>query len=167
MISFSIPGKISSKTNARPRHWRRRHQASANQRAHGKYSTLVAFRMAARAEIAAAKSVEEVSAVVPKDAPAMLTALAPGQSILVRMIRQAPRALDSDNIAEAFKSLRDGIADAFGVADNHPRIYWLPDQERAKVPAVRVEISAVSVEELLQALAAPILAKHGRKPATP
>lgn len=63
---------------------------------------------------------------------------------IVRLIRIAPRPLDSDNLQSAFKSLRDGIADRLGVKDNDPRVRWEYDQQRGapKLYAVRVEVRA-------------------------
>lgn len=63
---------------------------------------------------------------------------------VVRMARVAPRKLDDDNLRGALKAIRDGIADAFGVKDNDPRIEWRYSQERGppKFYAVRVSISA-------------------------
>lgn len=51
---------------------------------------------------------------------------------LVTLIRVAPRALDSDNLASSFKNLRDGIADRLGVQDNDPRIRWRYEQVKGK-----------------------------------
>lgn len=58
---------------------------------------------------------------------------------IVRIVRVAPRQLDSDNAESAAKSVRDGIADALGVHDRDPRVVWLVDQERGQA-CVRVEL---------------------------
>lgn len=67
-----------------------------------------------------------------------------GSLTVVRMVRVAPRELDDDNLASAFKSVRDGITDAFGLAsDRDPRVAWLPDWERSTTPrssSVRIEV---------------------------
>jgi hypothetical protein len=42
-------------------------------------------------------------------------------------------------MAFSVKAHRDGVADAFGVADNDPRFTWLYAQERG-TPALRIEI---------------------------
>lgn len=52
----------------------------------------------------------------------------------------APRAFDDDNLQSAFKSVRDGVADALGVKDNDPRIEWRYAQEKSKTYGVRIEI---------------------------
>lgn len=59
--------------------------------------------------------------------------------VVVRLVRVAPRQLDSDNAASAAKSVRDGVADALGVDDRDPRVVWLVDQERGQA-RVRVEL---------------------------
>lgn len=60
----------------------------------------------------------------------------------VTITRIAPRALDDDNLAISAKSLRDGIADQFGVPDNDHRLTWRYAQRRGKPReyAVIVEI---------------------------
>lgn len=58
---------------------------------------------------------------------------------IVRIVRVAPRQLDSDNAESAAKSVRDGIADAIRVHDRDQRVVWLVDQERGQA-CVRVEI---------------------------
>jgi hypothetical protein len=40
----------------------------------------------------------------------------------ITMTRLSAGELDDDNLQGAFKAVRDGIADAYGVADNDPRI---------------------------------------------
>jgi hypothetical protein len=60
---------------------------------------------------------------------------------VVRIARVAPRELDDDNLRGALKAIRDGIADAFGVKDNDPRIEWQYAQERGKPKAYSVRIT--------------------------
>lgn len=59
---------------------------------------------------------------------------------VVTMTRISPGTLDDDNLRPALKSIRDGIADAFGVKDNDPRIEWRYAQERGKPKAYAVRI---------------------------
>lgn len=59
----------------------------------------------------------------------------------VTITRIAPRPLDTDNLASACKALRDGIADRFGVADNHPDLTWHYAQRRGRVREHAVEIA--------------------------
>ena len=44
-----------------------------------------------------------------------------GAALVVTLTRVSPRALDSDNLAYAFKAVRDEVAAYFGVNDNDPR----------------------------------------------
>lgn len=63
--------------------------------------------------------------------------------IVIRIVREAPRELDDDNLATACKSFRDGVADAFGVDDRDASIVFLTDQEKAKEASVLVEVYAM------------------------
>ena len=60
----------------------------------------------------------------------------------VKLVRIAPRPLDSDNLAISFKACRDGIADRLGVDDGDSRIDWQYAQEKGepKQYAIRIEI---------------------------
>lgn len=49
---------------------------------------------------------------------------------IVTLVRIAPKPLDDDNLRTAFKSVRDGIADRFGVPDNDKRLTWCYGQAR-------------------------------------
>lgn len=68
----------------------------------------------------------------------------PPLPVIVTLIRLSAGTLDSDNLQGAMKHVRDGVADAFGVADNDPRIAWRYDQERTKrgVYGVRIQMEA-------------------------
>lgn len=58
----------------------------------------------------------------------------------VRFIRYAPRMLDSDNLASAFKAIRDAVAKMAGVSDAPSGgINWTYAQEKSKDYAVRIE----------------------------
>lgn len=50
--------------------------------------------------------------------------------IRVVLIRQAPRKLDSDNLAAAMKSYRDGVADALRIDDGSPLVVWEYTQQK-------------------------------------
>jgi len=58
----------------------------------------------------------------------------------ITLTRIAPRALDDDNLAGGFKSVRDGIADRLKVNDRDPRIQWCYSQERGKPKDYRVRV---------------------------
>lgn len=57
----------------------------------------------------------------------------PDLPVVVQLTRIAGRFLDDDNLAHAFKSVRDGVADALGIKDNDPRVTWAYTQERRGV----------------------------------
>lgn len=61
---------------------------------------------------------------------------------VVKLIRIAPRPLDTDNLASAFKATRDGLADAMNITDNDPRVTWEYTQERGKPKeySARIEV---------------------------
>lgn len=61
-------------------------------------------------------------------------------ALVVLMVRQAPRPLDSDNLASAMKAWRDGIADALGIDDRDKRVQWETEQERCSTPSLRVYV---------------------------
>lgn len=63
---------------------------------------------------------------------------------VVTLTRQAPRALDDDNLASAFKAIRDGVAAALGVDDRDPRVRWAYEQARGPA-AVRVRLEPVAI----------------------
>lgn len=51
---------------------------------------------------------------------------------MVTLVRISSGKLDDDNLQGAFKAIRDGVADAYGVPDNDPRIAWKYAQERCE-----------------------------------
>ncbi len=62
---------------------------------------------------------------------------------VVTLTRMSPRLLDDDNLRQALKATRDGIADWLGVDDRDPLIRWEYGQIKAsKYHAVRVRIEA-------------------------
>lgn len=50
----------------------------------------------------------------------------------ITLTRLGKRTLDTDNLAGAFKSVRDIIADLLGVDDGSDRLTWIYAQEKAK-----------------------------------
>lgn len=62
------------------------------------------------------------------------------RGVTVTLTRVAERALDTDNVRDAFKSMRDGVADAFGIADNDKRIAFEYRQERGTPSKINVRI---------------------------
>jgi hypothetical protein len=51
---------------------------------------------------------------------------------VVTLIRVAPRKLDDDNLASAFKAVRDQVAECIGVDDGDPRVTWRYGQLKGK-----------------------------------
>jgi hypothetical protein len=64
---------------------------------------------------------------------------------VVTMTRLSSGKLDDDNLQGAFKAIRDGIADAFDLADNDPRFTWNYAQEKCKARyyGIRIEIAPI------------------------
>lgn len=59
---------------------------------------------------------------------------------VVTIVRVGKRFLDTDNLANAGKGLRDGIADRLGVDDADPRVTWKYEQQKGDYAAiVRIE----------------------------
>jgi hypothetical protein len=90
------------------------------------------------------------------------TLLARHGALVVRMVRVAPRSLDDDNLATAFKRMRDAIAKSTGVHDASPLVLYVPDAERGDEHLVRVE-----VYEQLGQLEAAAAARVATVPARP
>lgn len=61
-----------------------------------------------------------------------LLSIPPNATIEVHLSRLGKRMLDSDNLASAFKAIRDGIADYLKIDDGDPRISWHYEQALCK-----------------------------------
>lgn len=80
-----------------------------------------------------------------------------GEKLVITLTRIGPGTLDSeDNLAAGFKAVRDGIADALGVNDRHPRLRWFYGQERGgpRVYGARVLFETMTVDEVVERLEA-------------
>lgn len=64
----------------------------------------------------------------------------------VTLTRSAPRELDSDNLASAFKAIRDGIADALELNDADPRLTWRYEQTRGRPREYSVQVEIALAE---------------------
>ena len=63
-----------------------------------------------------------------------------GGPIEILLHRVGKRELDDDNLAYAFKGIRDGIADGLGLDNgNDHRIIWLYAQSTGKEACIRVQ----------------------------
>lgn len=60
----------------------------------------------------------------------------------VTLSRVAARSLDDDNLAHAFKAIRDEIADFFGLDDGSPRWEWRYMQQRGE-PAIDIDFEVL------------------------
>jgi hypothetical protein len=58
----------------------------------------------------------------------------------VTLTRNAPRALDSDNLSGAFKAVRDGVADALRMDDGDARFLWTYAQAKAQKYSITIRI---------------------------
>lgn len=61
--------------------------------------------------------------------------------IRVYLDRRASRKLDDDNLASAFKAVRDGVADYLGIDDGDERISWIYDQGKHNICAFHITIA--------------------------
>ena len=65
--------------------------------------------------------------------------------LVITLTRCALRKMDSDGLANAFKPVRDGIADWLGVDDGDERLWWIYAQEhRTRGYEVIVDIKQVA-----------------------
>lgn len=60
---------------------------------------------------------------------------------VVLLTRISPKAFDDDNLAAALKSVRDGIATAWGIDDGSDEVVWLYDSEKGAPRQHRVRAS--------------------------
>ena len=66
--------------------------------------------------------------------------------LVVTLTRYAEKPLDDDGLRRGFKHLRDGTADAFGIADNDPRIRF--DYAQILKPPSRVTVAIAWAADL-------------------
>lgn len=77
---------------------------------------------------------------------------APSGPVMVTIVRVAPRSLDSDNLAGACKSVRDGVADWLGVddgvAERKGDVVWQVAHRKGGVGeyGVEIRVEAIDVE---------------------
>jgi len=62
------------------------------------------------------------------------------QKRCVVLTRISPRPFDDDNNAAALKSVRDGIAEAWGIDDAEPRVTWVTDWRKGGKDAVEAAL---------------------------
>lgn len=152
---------VAPKSNMRG-HWRNRHRVDAPER--GQTANLVESRMRSSQNATPMRGEafwqEFVRFSVNKKTGArkaifrrVLSTLWQGRldrGLVVTLTRFADRTLDNDdNLRDAFKSIKDGICDAFGVDDSNreKRIAWVYAPQVKEWPSritVRVEWSEVA-----------------------
>lgn len=66
-----------------------------------------------------------------------------GSKYCVTFHRVGKRLLDDDNLAYAFKAVRDGVAQALLVNDNHPGVQWAYEQSTGKHCSIVVKVEAL------------------------
>lgn len=72
----------------------------------------------------------------------------PNRVCVVRLIRYAPRALDSDNLIGAFKGVRDEVALRLGLDDRDPRLAFFCYDERGSAEELLVHLRIDAVQWL-------------------
>jgi len=79
----------------------------------------------------------------------------------IRLVRVAPRALDSDNLAGSLKAVRDAVAQAYG-CDDSPQsgLTWEYDQRRGDPKEYAVEVGARPTPTITAADAIGWLEQH-------
>jgi hypothetical protein len=120
MAVLEIPGLLPSAPNQRL-HWAMKAKQAKNQRTHVRL-----------AEIKAGRPIGRVSRV--------------GGRYSVLLVRLGSRALDSDNLQGAFKSIRDQVAELLGVDDGDTdSVGWGYGQEKVArgQESIRIEVLRV------------------------
>lgn len=72
--------------------------------------------------------------------PRLVADRAPQAPCRITLTRLGGRRLDSDNLAGAFKHVRDEIARQLGIDDGDPRLTWIYSQEPGGAVGIRIEI---------------------------
>ena len=130
MMRFILPIRLISEANrAGSEHWRKRHRRAKAQRLLAALRTAAVWNVEVRRRVGALEWIRIIG-----------TPEAVSEPLVVTLVRIAPRALDSDNLAGCAKHVRDGIADALGIKDNDPRVEWRVEQRRGKPKEYAVEI---------------------------
>jgi hypothetical protein len=111
MIKIELPIRVISTANARE-HWAVKAKRNREHRSAAYYATQGALR-------------KEMLA----------------GNVRGTLTRIGKRRLDDDNLAGAFKAIRDGVADGLGLDDGDPRIEWRYAQEIGREYGIRIEIS--------------------------
>lgn len=131
-ITFSIPIRTVSESNAR-QHWAQKAKRAKAQR----QAVTLCARAAGHKECPCGKCVQwlETMAVTRGgthfEAPRMW----------VTLTRIAPRELDTDNLSRSFKAIRDQVAAHLGIDDRSKDVAWCYAQQKGKPNEYRVDIA--------------------------
>jgi hypothetical protein len=117
-VKLVIPMKVASVANLRE-HWRSKARRNAVQRA--------AVHLAVTSAWARGERIADP----------------PPPGTVVTFTRVAPRELDDDNLASAFKAIRDQVAAEMGIDDRDKRVRWAYAQRKGgpRECAVVIEIT--------------------------
>jgi hypothetical protein len=126
LLNIEIPLKLQSAANLHE-HWRKRHARIKSQRE--------AVKLTRRCGAGRFAFDQCVAAVMR------------GEALTVTLTRISPRKLDSDNLAFAFKGIRDQVAEELGLDDGSDDLDWRYRQESGR-PAIRIEIAKKDPWEL-------------------
>jgi len=132
-IAYRSALVVTARTNSHV-HWRKRHAIDQEDRAHGRQ--MVEWRGGKHPDGRWKRTLGEYM-------------LAGGGTIHVEFTRLSTATCDDDNLPSAFKAVRDGIAEAFGIDDGSDRYVWSYAQRRIKrgeVPGFEVVLWAERVK---------------------
>lgn len=73
-------------------------------------------------------------------------AFKPAMPVVVTLTRLAPRKLDDDNLASAFKAVRDAVAEWLGVDDGSDQYQWVYRQAKNSQPMAWIHVSSTDTE---------------------
>lgn len=71
-------------------------------------------------------------------------AVARGEQLRVTFIRVAPRRLDDDNLASAFKSCRDEVAKQLGINDGSDAVVWRYKQQKPELYGFKAGVMVIA-----------------------
>ncbi len=75
----------------------------------------------------------------------------PPPPYVITLTRIGPRTLDDDNLAGAFKHVRDGVADWLRIDDGDKRLSWRYEQRRGLPKEYAAEIRIEAAMQLVEA----------------
>lgn len=117
LVKVVVPIKTVSGNRASTEHWRARWARARRQKEHVRVALFATDMRRIKIRLLASEG-----------------------PIHVRLVRQSPRKLDSDNLAGSQKHVRDAVAEFVGIDDgDESRLTFSYDQEKANDYSVRIE----------------------------